>query len=156
MSEATKEEAKGRFLRGDYMGAAKVRYRIRVIQTEVHVLPPFSVRPIRNAVDTMYTHAKYRSHALQPAAMFPPPRQKYVLAAETLDERPPPTHPRLEGLRGRLKDLYLACMCNAAVAGFKAAKAAPAPGEAHGLVVDACSKALARGGGKCPKVSSVN
>eukprot|EP00752_Nemacystus_decipiens_P003542 g3268.t1 len=99
LSEATKEEAKERFLQGDYMGAAK----------------------------------------------------KYFLAAETLDERPLPTHPRLGGLRGRLKDLYLSCMCNAAVAGFKAAKAAPAPGEAHGLVVDACSKALARGGGKCPK-----
>lgn len=43
-------------------------------------------------------------------------------------------------------------MCNAAVAGFKAAAEAPAPGETHSLVVDACTRALERSGGKCPKV----
>lgn len=44
-------------------------------------------------------------------------------------------------------------MCNAAVAGFKAAAEAPASGEAHSLVVDACTRALDRSGGKCPKVA---
>ncbi|CAM9820819.1 unnamed protein product [Scytosiphon promiscuus] len=99
VSEAMKEEAKGRFQRGDYMGAAKA----------------------------------------------------YRKAAAALDERAPPTAARLEPLRRRLRSLYLTCMCNAAVAGFKASAASPAPGEAHNLVVDACSKALARSGGTCPK-----
>ncbi|CAN0105415.1 unnamed protein product, partial [Ectocarpus fasciculatus] len=100
MSEAMKEEAKAKFQRGDYMGAAKA----------------------------------------------------YRRAAEALDERAAPTADRLEPLRTRLRSLYEKCMCNAAVAGFKAASASPAPGEAHGLVVDTCSKALARCGGRCPKV----
>ncbi|CAM9930970.1 unnamed protein product [Pylaiella littoralis] len=99
MSEAIKEEAKGRFRTGDYMGAAKAYHR----------------------------------------------------AATTLDERAPPTANRHEPLRRRLRELYGTCMCNAAVAGFKAAAASPAPGEAHNLVVGACSRALERFGGKCPK-----
>ena len=76
-------------------------------------------------------------------------------AAATLDERQPPPpgqDSRHDALRKRLADLYVTCMCNAAVAGFKAASAAPAPGSAHSLVVDACSRALERSGGKCPKV----
>ncbi|CAN0289055.1 unnamed protein product, partial [Ectocarpus sp. 4 AP-2014] len=76
----------------------------------------------------------------------------YRRAAEALDERAAPTADRLEPLRTRLRTLYEKCMCNAAVAGFKAAAASPAPGEAHSLVVDTCSKALARCGGRCPKV----
>ncbi|CAB1117608.1 unnamed protein product [Ectocarpus sp. CCAP 1310/34] len=75
----------------------------------------------------------------------------YRRAAEALDERTAPTADRLEPVRTRLRTLYEKCMCNAAVAGFKAAAASPAPGEAHSLVVDTCSKALARCGGKCPK-----
>ncbi|CAM9539666.1 unnamed protein product, partial [Ectocarpus sp. 13 AM-2016] len=75
----------------------------------------------------------------------------YRRAAEALDERAAPTADRLEPVRTRLRTLYEKCMCNAAVAGFKAAAASPAPGEAHSLVVDTCSKALARCGGRCPK-----
>ncbi|CBN79435.1 expressed unknown protein [Ectocarpus siliculosus] len=77
----------------------------------------------------------------------------YRRAAEALDERAAPTADRLEPLRTRLRALYEKCMCNAAVAGFKAAAATPAPGEAHSLVVDTCSKALARCGGRCPKAA---
>ncbi|CAM9216909.1 unnamed protein product, partial [Ectocarpus sp. 8 AP-2014] len=77
----------------------------------------------------------------------------YRRAAEALDERAAPTADRLEPLRTRLRTLYEKCMCNAAVAGFKAAAASPAPGEAHSLVVDTCSKALTRCGGRCPKAA---
>lgn len=79
----------------------------------------------------------------------------YLKAAMSLDERPPPSSASAEPLRKRLQDLYVTCMCNAAVAGFKAASAAPAPGEAHGLVIDACNRALTRSGGRCPKVRRV-
>lgn len=78
--------------------------------------------------------------------------QAYRRAAVGLDERAPPTSARAAPLRRRLREFYATCMCNAAVAGFKAAAAAPAPGEAHSLVVEACSRALERSGGKCPKV----
>lgn len=82
-----------------------------------------------------------------------PPPQTYRRAAESLDERTPPSSACAEPLRKRIRELYVTCMCNAAVAGFKAAAAAPAPGEAHRLVVDVCTRALERSGGNCPKVS---
>lgn len=78
--------------------------------------------------------------------------QTYHRAALGLDERAPPTSNHTAPVRQRLRELYVTCMCNAAVSGFKAAAAAPAPGEAHNLVVEACSRALERSGGKCPKV----
>lgn len=81
--------------------------------------------------------------------------QAYRRAAATLYERTPPAGARFEPLRDRLRAMYVTSMCNAAVAGFKAGQAAPTPGEAHGLVVDACSRALARSGDKCPKVCAV-
>ncbi|CAM9985932.1 unnamed protein product, partial [Discosporangium mesarthrocarpum] len=45
----------------------------------------------------------------------------------------------------------VAWLCSAAVSGFKAAAAAPAAGEAYGLVVAACNSALETSGGWCAK-----